>query len=407
MIGKVIIIDDEPDILSSLSAILADEGYSVETSTSFTDKIDLANADLLLLDIWLINQNGVEILEAVKKDFPDVPVVMISGHGNIRLAVDCIKKGAYDFIEKPFDLERVLTTVRNAVEISHLKKTLQKERETRLQKIRFVTENKDLIASMEQLKKVYGEARVFWLSGEAGVGKKRLATYIELTQNPATKIEKVSFSDFLEVKEKNQTFPIAYFMDMENVSESALETLPTFLDSLSREETVWFLSRSVPPANTIQWIPIHYRIPKLFARKEDVPVLIRYYVEEFSQSLQKPSLKVSKEAMLYLQAYHWPGNVRELKNFVERACLFTQEETIRVETAQNLLEGGTWLQEEKPIRLKEAVQSFERNYILYMIRKNAGNISKTAEDLGVERTHLYRKLKGLGIENPRQEALEL
>lgn len=421
----IYIIDDEPDIRSSLTAILEDEGYQAKSMESYDPTQWEEIPDLILLDIWLGPQNGMDILLDLQSRHPGIPIIMISGHGNIALAVDAVKTGAYDFLEKPLSLDRVLTTVRNALRARYLNAQLAHERESRLKESEWLTRVKPL---QSNIKLAYDR---FWhhvpvlLSGEPGTGKKRLIRHFHSLLPESPQQQKLELLEFFSAVEDNKCHQTMLVVEIDReVDKRQLKKLAQLLSEGKISEflvknmcyLIVFSSESpqtlkeispVSPDDESKISRFFLTLPPLRERKDDILLLLNHYLEFFAQQADREPPVFEKDAISYLESYHWPGNASELVRLAESICLMYPDETISLTDAQEFLTPRVrWLEGQEGIKLKEAVQTFERNYILYIIRKNGANISKAARELGVERTHLYRKLKTLGVAKPRAEALE-
>ncbi|GAB5436891.1 nitrogen assimilation response regulator NtrX [Falsiruegeria mediterranea] len=448
--SDILIVDDERDIRELVSDILEDEGFSTRLAGNSDDCMAEINAEppgLLILDIWLKDSrmDGIDILKAVKRDNPDVPVVIISGHGNIEIAVAAIKQGAYDFIEKPFNIDQLMVVIRRAMEASRLR------RENSALKRREVT-NSDMIGSsaayrtmIGQLDKVTKSNGRVMLKGPAGSGKEIAARYIHAHSNRANapfvtvncagiepeRVEEVLFGRestergvesglleqahggvvyFDEVADMplgtqskilrvlvDQQFQRVGGSDKVRVDLRVISSTNKDLDSEIRadrfREELYHRLNVVPIA-----------VPSLEERREDIPVLADHFIEVCNSTQGLPQRELSDEAVALMQTMQWPGNVRQLKNLVERVLILgdsngpiearelPNEEEKQSDDGRVVLSGAL-----ATLPLREAREAFEREYLLTQINRFGGNISRTASFVGMERSALHRKLKSLGV----------
>ncbi|HOW81337.1 MAG TPA: sigma-54 dependent transcriptional regulator [Spirochaetota bacterium] len=444
--AKILIVDDEINILKTLVSILQDEGHIVfsaengEGALNFLRKNDV---DCLILDIWLPDIDGIEILERVMTLYPDIAVIMISGHGSIDIAVKSTKLGAFDFIQKPPSLERVVTSVNNALEHSRLRRENIKLREETgfedemIGKSPRMMEIRDVIETAAAT-----NARVF-ITGESGTGKEMVAKAIykksKRADKPFIKVNCAAIpSELIEselfghekgaftgaVGTRMGKFEIAnkgtIFLD--EVCDMSLAAQAKVLRVLQEQqfervggnETISVDVRVISATNIdvkkaieegrfredlyyrLNVIPVE--VPPLSERKEDIKKLVDYFLRKSSEEHGVGLKDVSDEGMKLLCGYGWPGNVRELKNIIERLSIMVSKEVIDEEDILRYLEtdedaGG--MRSISP--LKKAKEDFERDYIIMALKKNDRNITLTAKDLGIERTNLHRKINQYGI----------
>ena len=443
----ILIVDDEEGIRESLSGILEDEGYDILTADSGEEAVRIlreTSPDLIFLDIWLTGMDGIKTLQEIKAMKPEVPVIMISGHGSIELAVKATQTGAYDFLEKPLSLERVLLVSKRAIE----KRTLEREnialKENLTRKWKLVGESqkiRDLREQMEMAARSNSRVLIF---GESGTGKEVAARLLheksprdgkpfvevncaaipqELIESELFGHEKGSFTGAFE--KKNGKFELAdggtLFLD--EIGDMSLQTQAKVLRVIETQEfqrvggnkninvdvriiaaTNKDLREEVKKGNfredlffRLNVIPLF--VPPLRERKEDIPLLVEYFLDSLAAEYGKPPRKILPAALKYLQSYDWPGNVRELKNVIERLVIMTPSNII---DAKNLFihvehEGSGYFQYKT---LKDARDAFEKDYIAKKLEENNWNISRTAEILDVERSNLHRKIKAYEIKVP-------
>lgn len=449
--SDILIVDDERDIRELISEILIDEGYTTRlagTSEDAMREITSQPPGLLILDIWLkdSDMDGIDILKKVKSDYPEVPVVIISGHGNIEIAVAAIKQGAYDFIEKPFNIDQLLVVIRRAMETSRLRR----ENITLRQKDAPVS---DLIGSsagfralVSQLDKVAKSNSRIMLRGGSGVGKETAARYIHAQSDRAAgpfvvvgcatiepdRMEEVLFGR--ESGDQNGAQGlleqahggVIYFdevADMPLVTQSKILRVLVdqkfqrvggndqikvdlrVLSSTSCDLEVEIAERRFRQElfHRLNVVPVE--VPTLEERREDIPELVEHFVEHFNQTQGLNIRKLSDDAAALLQTLPWPGNIRQLKNVIERILILSDgtgpisADEIPTDTQKSAgaNDGGGMSANWATLPLREAREAFEREYLITQINRFGGNISKTANFVGMERSALHRKLKSLGV----------
>ena len=449
--SDILIVDDERDIRELISEILIDEGYTTRlagTSDDAMREVTSQPPGLLILDIWLkdSDMDGIDILKKVKSDYPEVPVVIISGHGNIEIAVAAIKQGAYDFIEKPFNIDQLLVVIRRAMETSRLRR----ENITLRQKDAPVS---DLIGSsagfralLSQLDKVAKSNSRIMLRGGLGVGKETAARYIHAHSDRAAgpfvvvgcatiepdRMEEVLFGR--ESGDQNGAQGlleqahggVIYFdevADMPLVTQSKILRVLVdqklqrvggndqikvdlrVLSSTSCDLEVEIAERRFREElfHRLNVVPVE--VPTLEERREDIPELVEHFVEHFNQTQGLNMRKLSDDAATLLQTLPWPGNIRQLKNVIERILILSDgtgpisADEIPSDTQKSVgaNDGGGMSANWATLPLREAREAFEREYLIMQINRFGGNISKTANFVGMERSALHRKLKSLGV----------
>lgn len=449
--GDILITDDERDIRELISDILQDEGFTTRlagTSDECMAEIAASPPALMILDIWLkdSNMDGIDILKSVKRDHPDIPIVIISGHGNIEIAVAAIKQGAYDFIEKPFNIDQLLVVIRRAMETAKL-------RRENVELKRGDVANTDMLGDSAAFRNLKGQldkvtksnGRVM-LTGPAGAGKEIAARYIHSNSNRASApfitvnsasiepdrmeevlfgreggtkgIEKglleeanggvIYFEEIADMPLGTQSKILRVLVDQRfqrvggtdkvqvdlRVISSTNRDLAAAIDAGTFREELYHRLNVVP-------IPV----PSLEERREDIPVLAEYFIETFNKTQGLPLRKLADDARALLQTMLWPGNVRQLKNVVERVLILGEnsdeiaakelpasDEAAAVDEGRIVLSGGL-----ATLPLRDARELFEREYLLTQINRFGGNISRTASFVGMERSALHRKLKSLGV----------
>jgi len=444
MKNKILIVDDELSIRTSLASILEDEDYEVWTAKDGEDTLQLLKTrqpDLVLLDIWMPKMDGLEVLERIKATYPKLEVVMISGHGNVETAVKATKLGAYDFIEKPLSLEKTLLVVQHAMD----KQRLEKENETLRSKTDDEYEMIGTSRPMQELKRQIelvapSDGRVF-IFGENGTGKELLARAIhsrslrshgpfiavncaaipeELIESELFGHEKGSFTGATATRigRFEQAHQGTLFLD--EIGDMSLKTQAKVLrviedqafERVGGSQKITSDVRIIAASNKNMELEIregHFRedlfyrlhvipftMPPLTERTEDIPILIDHFLRQLCVKNGRRLKRISPEAMKILINYAWPGNVRELKNIIERLVIMEPGNEI-AETDIPLPVHHDLSAAEKLGSLKAARNDFEREFLLRKLRENKGNITQTARELKIERSHFHRKLKSYGI----------
>lgn len=448
--SDILIVDDERDIRELIADILEDEGFTTRkagTSEEAMNEINSELPSLLVLDIWLKDSkmDGIDILTTVKRDNPDVPVVIISGHGNIEIAVAAIKQGAYDFIEKPFNIEQLLVVIRRAMETSRLRRENQSLRRKEVTSAEMVGNSASYRTLLSQLDKVTKSNGRVMLTGPAGCGKEVAARYVHAESNRAANpfvsvscasIEPERMEEVLFGREtpdrgvepgllEQAHGGVIYF---DEVADMPLGTQSKILRVLVDQQfqrvggndkvrvdirvissTNKDLKASIDSGDfrqelyhRLNVVPIE--VPSLEERREDIPVLAEFFLSEFNSSQGMPLRSLSDDARALLQTMVWPGNVRQLKNLIERVLILGESDgpitakELPGETAQTSDENRVVLSGAlATLPLREAREAFEREYLLTQINRFGGNISRTASFVGMERSALHRKLKSLGV----------
>jgi len=451
---QILVVDDEERIRQSLNGVLKDEGYEVlevKDGAQALKQIEVEPPDLILLDIWMPGMDGMETLERIKKQIPNLPVIMISGHANIELAVKATKLGAYDFIEKPLSLEKVLLAVNNALVFSRLEQENRALRQEIEKKYEMVGTSATIQQLKEQIKIVAPTNGWVLISGENGTGKELVARGIhrlslradkpfvevncaaipeELIESELFGHEKGSFTGALTKRRGkfDQANEGTIFLD--EIADMSLKTQAKILRILQEQkfervggtEMIFVDVRVVAATNRglqeeIQKgrfrEDLYYRlnviplvVPPLRERKGDLPILVEHFIAEFCLENHKEAKKISPEAMNLLVSYPWPGNVRELKNVVERMVIMTPGAVIEAKNVPDPVRQQRKAQAESYFLdyhlLRDARREFEKLFIIKKLQENEENISKTAEVIGIERSNLHRKIKSYGIEMKRE-----
>src|SRR5256886_832757 len=446
----ILIVDDEPAIQASVRGVLEDEGYRVTAVGSGADALRVVAdepPDLTVLDIWMERMDGLETLAELKRVRPDAVVVMISGHGTIETAVKATKLGAYDFIEKPLSLEKMLLTVTRALEHARLARENAVLRESLAERTEIIGESAPIRRLREQITTAAPTTGRVLIRGSNGSGKELVARAIharsarrerpfvevncaaipeELIESELFGHEKGAFTGALARRRGKFELADGGTLFLDEIGDMSLKTQAKVLRALEEQafervggkDTVRVDVRVITASNRdletliregrfredlyyrLNVIPIE--VPALRARKDDIPMLVDHFVVLFCAENGKRSKTMSGEALGYFLAYDWPGNVRELRNMVERLVIMTAGDMIGADDLPAPLRPQTAVTAgETPERsLKEARENFERAYILAELRANDGNMTRTAERLGLQRRHLQRQPKAYRLPPP-------
>jgi two-component system nitrogen regulation response regulator NtrX len=446
--NSILVVDDETDIRKSLRGILEEEGYKVSTAESGEACIDVLKThsfDVVLLDIWLPGIDGLETLEKIKEHEDAPEVIIISGHGTIDTAVRATKLGAFDFLEKPLSLERTLILIKNALQARRLRgenREFRKQLESRSVIVGESVPTKALRQQIGLMAPTNGRVLIY---GESGTGKELVARAIHnqslRRDNVFTEVNCAAIpEDFIEAElfgyrnsagpggspEKIGTFERAdggtLFLD--EVGDMSLKTQSKVLRTLDEQrftpvgadETITVDVRVIASTNKnleeeiasgnfredlfyrLNVIP--FFVPPLRERLEDVPLLVKHFLKEFSSRYSRRTREITDDASDILMRYSWPGNVRELRNVIERMVIMnpTVTKLERKHLPPLVYRDGTRRSATPEFSsLQQARAAYERDYILKKLEESKGNMSRAAEILGMERSHLYRKMKTLGI----------
>ncbi|MBD3382225.1 MAG: response regulator [candidate division Zixibacteria bacterium] len=444
MSAKILIVDDEEAILKSLAGPLEREGYDVLTAKTSAEavKLNSREVDLCLLDVWLPDGDGVELLEKFKQKFQLQAYIMMSGHSDIETAVKAVKLGAYDFLEKPLSLERILITIENALEMLNLSRENQAFKYEMQQRYQLVGESDEIEQLKSQIERIArADSRVL-IQGENGTGKEIVARNIyyksaragkpfvavncaalpdELIESELFGFQKGAFTGaaFARAGRFEEADGGIIFLDeigdmapktqaklLRVIEQSEVERLgggkPKKIDVRILSATNRNLEQKIERGQfredlyfRLNVIPIE--IPPLRQHKDDIPILAEYFVKQICADYGRRPVRIAKPAMTALIKYNYPGNVRELKNIVERLLVTGEFENIGRDDVEFVL--STTTLKGRQVDLKTAVEDFERRYILTKIKETAGNMAEAARRLGLERSHLYKKLKALDIED--------
>ena len=450
--SRILIVDDEESIRRSLGGILSDEGFEVSAAADGDTALEMLDTqvttDLVLLDIAMPGRDGVEVLERLREGWPAVPVVMMSGHGNIEMAVKTTRMGAFDFIEKPLSIDKLLLTIQHALERARLEGENRRLRAQALRAHEILGSSQQVAELKEQIRLAAPSNGRVLITGENGTGKELVARQIHLhskrSDSPFVEVncaaipgelieselfghEKGAFTN--AVARKRGKFELAHggtiFLD--EIADMSLMTQAKVLRVLQENsfervggtESLDVDVRVIAATNKnlekeiaedrfredlyyrLNVIPV--QVPTLRERREDIPILARGFVEEFCAESGARPKKLTGRAVKALQAHAWPGNVRELRNLMERLVIMTVGARIDSEDLPKNLSAAPLADPEpgEGETLEDARRGFERAYLLRRLRDHGFNISRTAGAIGIARESLSRKIKAFGIEIER------
>ena len=450
MANEILIVDDNPDIRIILNELISDLGYKTRLAANYNQalsEIDKKPPEVALLDVKLSNtenNEGLKLLEHIKKKNKDIPVIIISGHANIQMAVDSLRLGAFEFIQKPFDKNRLTNFINRAVENFNLKKENKSLNEKLFNSFDIVGDSKNIINVKDQIKHLAtSDSRVF-ITGPIGSGKELVARKIHLISNRKNKPFVIINGALLNSeKYENELFgkelpdgSIIYgalekasggVLLIDEVTEIPLETQSKILRVLIDQKfkringshdinvdvriicsTNKDLSNEIQLGNFREDLfhrlnVFNIKLEPLNKRITDIPILIEYFMEKLSEIYNIKKIEIKDHN--FLVSYEWPGNVRELRNLVERIIILSpgqNQDKINDIIKESLTKASSNefnISDNLSFTLREARENFEREYLSSQLKKFSGNISKTAKFVGMERSALHRKLKGLGVKD--------
>jgi len=455
MATDILVVDDEADIRELVAGILEDEGYTVRTAKDAEDALAAIGArrpNLLLLDIWLEGSrlDGLALLDVVKGQHPDLPVVMISGHGTIETAVAAIKRGAYDFIEKPFNADRLVVVASRALETLRLRREVRSLKQLGPHAQQLIGTSPAMNQLRQTIERVAPTNSRILIVGPSGCGKELCARMIHAKSARADgPFVVINAAAITPERMENELFGVeangasrkigaleeadggTLFID--EIADMPMETQNRVLRVLTEQSfqrvggstkvnvdvriissTCHNLEALVAAGrmrqdlyHRLSVVPI--RVPPLSERREDVSELVEYFLDQISATTGLARRKIGEDALAVLQSHDWPGNVRQLRNNVERLMILAGGDPEATVTASMLppdvgslvpsMPNGAGGEQLMSLPLREAREVFEREYLVAQINRFGGNISRTAEFVGMERSALHRKLKALGIED--------
>ena len=446
--SSILVVDDEPGILALIKDILEDEGYEVEVA----EDAEAARAsrrnrrpDLILLDIWMPDSDGISLLrEWAKSSAGDAPIIMMSGHGTIETAVEATRLGAYDFLEKPLSTAKLLLAVRRALEAAQLRRENIGLKREALQASEPIGRSTVMGSLRDQVKRIAEHDTPVLITGESGSGKELIARYLHAHSPRATgPFVRVRIAGLIGAAGQTELFgaedgPLIHYGAVENANGGTLflEDVVDMEPELQSRLVTMLQERSFLRVNGATPIPLNVRIvtasrgdvsqavaasylrgdlyyllnvvplavPPLRDHREDIPELVSYYIDVLVTRENRPNRRLTVGAQNRLRNHSWPGNVRELINVLQRLLILGSGSVIELEAVEAALgaipeferHDDEIMEFELPFR--EAREQFERAYLEYRLRKAGGSVSKVATAAGIERTHLYRKLRGLGID---------
>ncbi|MGI9423459.1 MAG: sigma-54-dependent transcriptional regulator [Hyphomicrobiaceae bacterium] len=458
MASDILVVDDEADIRELISGILEDEGHTCRLARDSDEAllaIEARKPNLVVLDIWLQGSrlDGLEVLSIIRKVHPDLPVVIISGHGNIETAVTAIKRGAYDYIEKPFKSDRLLLVTMRALEASQLRREVRQLKERSPQNSEIIGKSGAINQLRAQIEKVAPTNSRILIRGGSGSGKELVARFLHNSsarnEGPFVVLNAAAMApDRVEeelfgieatsgIARKVGALEEAHggTLYIDEVADMPLETQGKILRVLVEQKflrlegtqkvavdvriissTARDLEREMSEGtfredlyHRLNVVPL--RVPSLAERREDIPLLVEHFVQQVAETSGLAPRKIGEDAIAVLQAHDWPGNVRELRNNIERLRIMAGDSADTVISADMLpdeigsgvpLPVNSGAEQLMSLPLREAREIFEREYLLSQINRFGGNISRTAEFVGMERSALHRKLRALGVSSDQR-----
>jgi two-component system nitrogen regulation response regulator NtrX len=441
---KVLVIDDEKNICLAIQGILEDEGYSCDYRLTFEEGFSALkhqSYDVVFLDIWLPDKDGTEGLRDIKRYMPEVEVVMISGHGNIENAVDSIRWGAYDFLEKPLSLDRILVIVRHLEDKLRLMQDLRESRFNLLKKYDLIGKSEPLTSLRKKIEKIAPTSAWVLVTGENGTGKEHVARLIHMLSKrsgepfveincsaiPQEMIESELFgNENADSKMGKMELATGGTLFVDEIGEMNLSMQAKLLRVL---ETGDFMRmggtqpitsdfRLITATNKVLENEIaadkfredlYYRInvipievPPLRSRPDDIPLLVDFFLEEACSLNGLAQKTISLDLMELMVNFDWPGNVRQLKNLVERMVVLSESDMIGMDDAPDYMKEGSGVDKDVYIPvdspLKDARDEFEKQYIINALKATGWNVTKASKLLDIERTYLHRKMKSYGLD---------
>ena len=454
--ANILVIDDEPGIRTVLRDIFEDESYNVFDAGDGILGLEMLKSEtihLVVLDVWLPSIGGIDVLKKIKEEYPEIEVIIISGHANIDLAVKAVKLGAFDFLEKPLSLDKILTLARNAIAMNALKTENKQLKSSWLEEEKMIGESESVRIIKQTINQsAISDAKIL-ITGDNGTGKELVARDIHRKSTRSSKPfvevncaaipdtlieselfghEKGAFTGALKKRKGKFESADGGTLFLDEVADMSLSAQAKVLrviqemrfERVGSEETQKVDVRIIAATNKdikkeiadgnfredlffrLNVVPIH--VPPLSARRDDIPLLIEYFFEIMQNSENITATAFSPEALNLLVEYSWPGNVRELKNYIERVTIMSEEEVIGIETASKYLGSNSEIPTAKRIdplikqfsemKLSEARDNFERMLLLHKLEENEYNITKAAQNLGIYPSNLHGKIKKFGIE---------
>lgn len=457
----ILIVEDEDDIRAMIGGILEDDGYEVRltaTSAEAINSLKSRKPSLMILDVWLKGSamDGIELLDSIKKSHPNMPVIIISGHGTVETAVSAIRKGAYDYIVKPFKADKLLVTCKRALENARLKSENEELKGKRSHDVALIGTSSHVIQLKQKITKIASTNSRVLISGQSGSGKELIARLLHENSlrskgpfkavNAASIIPERVEEELFGVEDESGNLNKIGLLErahngtlyLDEVADMPIETQGKLLRLLVEQRfrrlggkddvqvdvrVITSSSRDLFKEVSLGRFreDLYHRLnvmpleaPPLKERREDIPALVEHFIAQLSSSTGLPSRKIGEDAMAALQAHNWPGNVRQLRNNVERLLILATGDPSQAITLKTLppevsvvraTKGNNENEKLISLSLRDAREHFERDYLKAQIQRFGGNISRTANFVGMERSALHRKLKSLGLNsNDRNEA---
>ena len=442
---KILIVDDEKDIRFILNEILTENHYTVVSAGTIKEAESIINNDhfdLALLDVLLDekSRDGLYLLNQIKKKNKDIPVIMMSGHANIQIAVNSVKDGAFEFLEKPFNQERLLNFIKRGIEFSELSTSKQNLQENIFKSFELIGQSKEILKIKEEINKIANSDGRILIEGPSGSGKELLAREIHKSSKrsdfdfvilDSSRINSKNFEENIFGIVKEGTVIKGHLekanngtLYIDNINELPLDAQNKLLrvitdqrfkrlnDTLTVKSNFRVIASSPEnlKQNTIDGSfredlfhrlnVIYFYLPPLIERSTDIPLLINYFFKKFKGENYEYKNKIKNIDLFY--GYNWPGNIRELRNLVERIVILGQDDVDKIEKlVYNYFNSNLKVDKinssKSDLTLKEARDNFEREYLIKQLKINDGNVSKTAKSVGMERSALHRKLSLLNI----------
>jgi len=445
--NKILIVDDDPKICMGIADILRYKGYQTRSASTATEGLELLKRNrfsAVLLDIVMPGISGIELLKEIHKINPRLPIIMVSGHGTIELAIKATQLGSYDFLEKPVDAERLLLTLKNAINSSRLLSEREQLIKELQNKYAFIGESKQTRQLFQFIDRIAPSNAKVLITGETGVGKELVARAIHLNSSrakgnfvkvncaaiPKDLIEselfghkKGAFTGALEdhkgkfMEADGGTIFLDEIGELENRAQAKLlqvlqdsevtrvgDNIKYKIDVRVIAATNKELHKEIKKGNFREDLYFrlnvaHIHIPPLRERKADISLLVDHYVKIYCDEYNKPPVKIPDQTMEILTEYDWPGNVRELKNTIEKLIIFSRNSTIQPGQVMDALHTDQLIEPivDENQSLNTAKNEFEKQYIWKILKKNNWKISEAAKILGIDRTNLFKKMKKHGI----------
>ena len=452
--SSILIIDDEPGIRTVLSGILEDEDYSVLTAADGFEGLSIlknSTVDLVILDVLLPNMGGIDVLKEIKNEYREIEVIVISGHANIDIAVKAVKLGAFDFVEKPLSMEKIINLVRNALRIEDLRRENKSLRNNLFVEDQMIGTSAVMNIIWERIQQSAESDAKILIQGENGTGKELIAKEIhrrsERSSQPFVEVNCAAIPETLieselfghekgaftsAVARRKGKFEVAHrgTLFLDEIADMSLATQVKVLRAIQElkfervggEKSISVDLRLIAATNKniaeeirngnfredlffrINVVPID--VPPLRDRTEDIPLLVEYFLKKYSTHNSGKQKKLAAGGMQILKSYSWPGNIRELKNFIERISIMVNSDIISNdmvhyylgESSRDMNPKNRLLQDFQDMKLNDAKNRFEKLFIEEKLKECDSNISKTAETLGIYPSNLHGKIKKLGIQ---------